>query len=61
MRYQVKERNTGEVIAIGFERQQVQVFEGNLYFAPEAVNRVRSEMGAREGKVKRKRGICQCP
>ena len=38
MRYQVKERNTGEVIATGFEDQQVQVFEGNLYFAPEAVD-----------------------
>ncbi|HLU10548.1 MAG TPA: DUF427 domain-containing protein [Oceanobacillus sp.] len=38
MHYQVKERISGEVIAAGTQDQQVQVFEGNLYFAPEAVN-----------------------
>jgi uncharacterized protein (DUF427 family) len=37
MYYQVKERISGEVIAAGIESQQVQVFEGNLYFVPEAV------------------------
>lgn len=34
----VKERKTGEVIAAGVENHQARVFEGNWYFAPEAVD-----------------------
>jgi uncharacterized protein (DUF427 family) len=37
-KYIVKERATGAVLAEGVEGEQVRVFEGNLYFAPEAVN-----------------------
>ncbi len=34
----VKERKTGEVIASGVENEQARVFEGNWYFAPDAVD-----------------------
>ncbi|MBL8161802.1 MAG: DUF427 domain-containing protein [Anaerolineae bacterium] len=33
----IKERLSGEVIASGTENNDVRVFEGNWYFAPEAV------------------------
>lgn len=34
----VRERLSGEIIASGAENETVRVFEGNWYFAPEAVN-----------------------
>jgi uncharacterized protein (DUF427 family) len=38
MKYTVKERSSGSIIAQGVENQNVRLFEGNLYFAPDAVN-----------------------
>lgn len=38
MRYTVKDRSTGAVIAQGDEHVTVQIFEGNLYFDPASVN-----------------------
>ncbi len=38
MKYIVKERANGSVLAEGVEGETVRAFEGNLYFAPEAVN-----------------------
>ena len=38
MSLQIQLRTTGEVIASGQPNETVQVFEGNWYFAPEAVN-----------------------
>jgi uncharacterized protein (DUF427 family) len=38
MIYTVKTRTGGEVIASGEEDVQVKLFEGNWYYAPEAVN-----------------------
>lgn len=38
MRYSIKKNNDGETIASGIPDQTVQDFEGNWYFAPEAIN-----------------------
>jgi uncharacterized protein (DUF427 family) len=38
MKYTVKERASGDIIAQGTEGDNVRLFEGNLYFAPDAVN-----------------------
>jgi uncharacterized protein (DUF427 family) len=38
MKYTVKERTGGSIIAQGTDNESVRLFEGNLYFAPDAVN-----------------------